>query len=94
MPLDLSIKCCFSSLLWHFQAHASKMYYPRYQFIFLGWYDANWWVGSEDQQASLMEEYQCSVEDRQRVMQYSLAIDKDEFLGDDDSFTVDSGLVR
>jgi len=69
------------------------MYYPRYQFIFPGWYDRNWWVGSEEQQASLLEEHLCSVADRETVLQHSLAIDKNEFMSNIPSHTADSGLV-
>ena len=74
------------------QASAEKKYYPRYQFIFLGWYDDNWWVGSASEQKHLMDQYNCSVEDRERVLQYSLTIIQDEFISNF-SKVVDSGIV-
>ena len=74
------------------QASAEKMYYPRYQFILLGWYDYYWWVGSAAKQKDLMDRYNCSVEDRQRVLQYSLAIFQDQFISNF-SKVADSGIV-
>ena len=68
------------------------MYYPRYQFIFPGWYDDNWWIGSAEQQMYLMEQYQCNVADRVQVLEYSFTIGQNEFLTDY-SVTVDSGIV-
>jgi hypothetical protein len=39
-----------------------------------------------------MDEYQCSVADRERVLEYSLSIIVDEFLKND-SKVIDSGSV-
>lgn len=68
------------------------MYYPQYQFIFLAWYDKYWWVGTPEQQQRMLQQYQCTVSNREHVLQYSLAIDKDEFIT---NFTTisDSGIV-
>ena len=74
------------------QASAEKKYYPRYQFVLIGWYGVNWWVGSASEQKRLMDQYNCSVEDRKRVLQHSLTIIYDQFISNF-SKVVDSGIV-
>ena len=46
----------------------------------------DWWVGSEEEQEELMREFEgCTVEQRERVAQYTLAVVQDEFLTDNSS---------
>ena len=69
------------------QAYEQGILYPRYLFLFYGWYSENWWVGSEN------ENLTCSQEDREEVIKSGLAIVFDESITDC-SQNISTGIVR
>ena len=59
---------------WCPQAVLQRLYYPYSMFMFLGWYDQDWWIGSEEEQLHLESTYKgCTVKARFEVVKYSLA---------------------
>ena len=76
------------------QAHAFGMYYPRALFMVVGWYGEQWWVGNEEEEAELRMQFRdCTVEDRMRVLGYTIAARKAGRLFTDASRVADSGIV-
>jgi hypothetical protein len=69
------------------QAYEQGIFYPRNLFLFYGWYDDNWWVGSDSEGLS------CTPEERERVVRSGLAIVNDEALSDC-SKNISTGIVR
>ena len=56
------------------QAVAQGLRYPYSQFLLLGWFEPDWWLGSEEEQARLEGLYKdCSREARFNLIKYSLA---------------------
>ena len=84
-----------SSNLGNLQAYKHKKRYPQYLFLFLGWYDENWWTLTGEAQESVHELYpDCTSEHIASVVPYSLAPLLAEFLVDQNESTVtDSGIV-
>ena len=68
------------------QAYEQGILYPRYIFLFYGWYVDNWWVGSDS------ENLTCTAEQRAMVVRSTLAPVQDEFITDC-SKTANSGIV-
>ena len=71
------------------------MHYPRNEFLLLGWYGHQWWIGSEEEEAMLQMLYgnSCSIADRERVIGPALAPIVDEYISNC-SKEVDSGIVN
>lgn len=81
------------SILIHFlQAYQAGAYYPQYQFVLVGWYGTQWWVGSEATQEYLFSQYDCTVANRVTALAYSISVLQDEFASNF-SKVVDSGIV-
>lgn len=59
----------------------------------VGWYADNWWVGNAADQATLMEKYGCTVENRERVLDFTIAARKAGRLLTDPTIVADSGIV-
>ena len=55
------------------QAHRFHRVYPRALFVLAGWYPPRWWEGDEAEQEDLMTRYDCSVADRESVIEYIIA---------------------
>ena len=72
------------------------MHYPRNEFLLYGWYDHQWWIGSEEEEAMLQVLYgnSCSIADRERVIGPALAPIDNEYISSNCSKEVDSGIVR
>ena len=68
------------------------MQYPRNEFLLLGWYDNQWWIGDAEEEAKLNTLYNCSIADRERVIGPALAPIIDEFVTNC-SKEASSGLV-
>ena len=79
------------------QAFEDGIRYPQYIFLFYGWYENNWWVGTEEEQDLLrnMSAFSgCTAEQRASVVPYSLAPLLAEFLQDQNESTIiSSGIV-
>ena len=79
------------------QAFEHGIRYPQYMFLFYGWYESNWWVGTEEEQNILrnMSAFSgCTAEQRASVVPYSLAPLQAEFLQDQNESTIiSSGIV-
>ena len=58
------------------QAYREEIIYPRYLFLFYGWYNGQWWIGSEKENLS------CTAEQRKRVVRSGLAALQDELISD------------
>ena len=56
------------------QAYKQGIIYPRYLFLFYGWYSDQWWIGSEDDNIS------CTTEQMETVIGPALAPIQDEFI--------------
>ena len=69
------------------QAYEQGIFYPRYLFLFYGWYSDSWWIGSDS------ENLTCTQEERERVVRSGLAIVNDEALSDC-SKNISTGIVR
>ena len=74
------------------QAYQAGIYYPRYQFVIVGWYGDLWWVGDDSTQEYLLSNYGCTLSNREVALQYSLSVVQDEF-ATNDSLVIDSGNV-
>ncbi len=74
------------------QAYQQGVFYPYHQFVILGWYGSQWWIGGEATQEYLLSEYGCTVEHREKALAYSLSVLQDEFASNY-SKVVDSGIV-
>ncbi len=60
----------------------------------MGWYGKDWWHANEMEQRDLEEKFgPCSQEDREAVLQYSLAPRKAGRVFSNGSFVADSGIV-
>ena len=72
------------------------MHYPRNEFLLYGWYDHQWWIGSEEEEAMLQVLYgnSCSIADRERVIGQALAPIDNEYISSNCSKEVDSEIVR
>ena len=84
------------SLTINMQAYEYNIRYPRYLFLFLGWFVDKWWIGTPEEQEGLRqsEVFNCTAEQRESVLPYSLAPLQAEFLEDQDLSTVtSSGIV-
>ena len=83
--------------LYYVQAFEHNIRYPQYIFLFYGWYDSEWWVGTEKEQELLRNTSMysdCTVEQRASVVPYSLAPLQAEFLDDQNkSAIISSGIV-
>ena len=75
-------------IMWFKQAYRQGIKYPQYFFLLYGWYAANWWVGSPEDDRM----YGCTAEERQSVLPYSLAPLTAEFISDY-SQQADTGIV-
>ena len=77
------------------QAYKHKIQYPQHLFLFYGWYDNNWWIGTAESQKDLQKIYpSCTPEQRASVVRYSLAPALAEQLRDQNQSTVTtSGIV-
>ena len=77
------------------QAYEHKKRYPQYLFLFLGWYDDNWWTLKGEELENVKKRYpDCTSEHIASVVPYSLAPLLAEFLSDQDESTVtSSGIV-
>ena len=60
-------------LLPNAQAHSLNMTYPRYMFLTYGWYEDRWF-------AEVVQGDECTPEQRESVLQHTLAVRRDEFL--------------
>ena len=69
------------------QAYEQRIRYPRYLFLFYGWYGENWWRGSDS------ENLTCTQEDREEVIESGLAVVFDEAITDC-SRNISTGIVR
>ena len=68
------------------QAYKQNIFYPRYQFLFYGWYSDRWWIASEKENIS------CTQEQLERVIGPALAPLQDEFISNC-SRNTDTGIV-
>ena len=68
------------------QAYNEGLRYPKYLFLLYGWYEQNWWMKDPGDMLN------CTKEERETVLEYSLAIQVDEFITDD-SAIADTGIV-
>ena len=73
------------------QAAMRGIQYPRYEFLFYGWYADNWWAEEEEELQSLYNG-SCSVADRERVIGPALSPLQNEFISNCSSYT-NSGIV-
>ena len=70
------------------------MYYPRALFMVVGWYGEQWWIGNEEEEAELRMQFRdCTVQDRMKVLGYTIAARKAGRLFTDASRVADSGIV-
>jgi hypothetical protein len=69
------------------------MIYPRALFMVVGWYAPQWWEGTEAEQLDLIERFECTLPDRERVMDYVVAPRKAGRRFTNASRVADSGLV-
>ena len=53
------------------QAHKLGMRYPKHLFLTYGTYESQWWTLENDR--SVEEELNCNMEDRAKVLEFSLA---------------------
>ena len=79
-------------VFWWLQAFQAGIYYPQYQFVVIGWYGNQWWVGDSDFQQYLLSKYGCTIANRETALAYSISVLQDEFASDL-SKVVDSGTV-
>lgn len=56
------------------QAYKQSIFYPRYLFLFYGWYSDQWWITDEKENIS------CTTEQLERVIGPALAPLQDEFI--------------
>ena len=68
------------------QAYRQEVLYPRYLFLFYGWYNDQWWIGSKNENLS------CTAEQRKRVISSGLAPLQDELISDCLKYA-DTGIV-
>ena len=73
------------------QAAIRGIHYPRYEFLFYGWYADNWWM-EEDEELQSLYNNSCSITDRERVIGPALSPLQNEFISNCSS-DVDSGIV-
>ena len=57
------------------QAYERGMMYPRFTFLHPAWWMEDWWVGD-----NTTENFTCTVEDRERVVNRSIAVLLYEFI--------------
>ena len=77
------------SHMFFLQAYHRGIHYPRHVLLTLGWYRQNWWR-DEDSTANLS----CTAEQRESVLNISLAFLQCDFLGDEDlNMTTETGIV-
>ena len=69
-----SVPLIFNIIMANMQAYRQEVLYPRYLFLFYGWYNDQWWIGSKHENLS------CTVEQRERVIRSGLAILQDELI--------------
>lgn len=69
------------------------MKYPRALLLLEGWYAKNWWVGSKKEQEELMNKYDCTLEQRKKVLFHFLAVRQAGTTFTDASAVADSGIV-
>ena len=65
--------------------------YPRYEFLFYGWYSEQWWK-EEEEALQMMYNNNCSAAQRECVIGPALSPLQDEFITNC-SKKVDSGIV-
>ena len=75
----------FSSLL---QAYKRGLRYPKYQFLIFGFYSEGWL-----EEPGSIKELDCTLEERIRTLDYTLAVDLDTF-NNNASFVTEGELVR
>lgn len=75
------------------QAHRFHRVYPRTLLMIVGWYPPKWWEGNAAEQRDLMARYDCSVADRESVVEYIIAPRKAGRTYTDASALADSGIV-
>ena len=68
------------------QAYKQNIFYPRYLFLFYGWYNDQWWIASENENIS------CTPEQMERVIGPALAPLQNEFISNC-SENSDTGIV-
>ena len=71
------------------------MQYPRNEFLLPGWYDNQWWIGNEEEEATLQMHYgnSCRIADRERVIGPALVPIVEDYISNC-SKEVDSGIVN
>ena len=85
MFLALKIVWCFNlcSIL---QAFKRGLKYPRFTFLHAAWWSDQWWRGS------VTEDHNCTIEERETVVEYSLPVLLYEYIENDDD-VAQTGLV-
>ena len=51
---------------------SSSFGYPHHLFMINGWYLDRWWVGNDQEQAMLLEKYNCDAAMRESLLPYTL----------------------
>ena len=76
------------------QASKQGARYPRYEFLFYGWYSEQWWIGSKQEQEQLQMLFNgnCSAAQRENVIGPAMAPLQNEFITNC-SKIIDSGIV-
>ena len=81
---DVCLKLLVCSIL--VQAYKRGLKYPRFTFLHAAWWSDQWWRGS------VTEGHNCTVEEREAVVEYSLAVLLYEHIENDDDIA-ETGLV-
>ena len=68
------------------QAYRSNMTYPRYMFLTYGWYEYRWFATENPGD-------ECTPPERERVLQHTLAVLRDEFHTNFSRIFTDTGIV-
>ena len=69
------------------QASRRDLHYPRHLLLTYGWYDQEWWL-VEDQNLP------CTAQERESVLNRTLAVLQFVFVEDQLNVTTDTGIVR
>jgi len=64
-----------------FQAQERGLKYPRFTFLYPAWWVGDWWVGD-----NTTENFTCTVEDRERVVNRSIAVLLYEYIENNNTF--------
>ena len=81
-----TLNCVAIFLVLFVQAYRRGLKYPRFTFLHAAWWSDQWWRGK------VTEGHNCTIEERETVVEYSLAVLLYEFIENDDD-VAETGLV-